>query len=155
MNIHQIVDAWESSALPEDIDTLLSYDKTVKLEILEAKNNFQHGVTQHVKSHYLAQIGLYTMVEAQIGALLEMIQGYGKKPTDFEVMGIMANKDMDLTMLPSFVRADWNKKGGTISMGVPTETFNKFCSHSDQYIPVLYLINREEFTSIKDGKVKP
>jgi hypothetical protein len=70
-------------------------------------------------------------------------------------MDIMANKEMDLTMLPSFVSADWSPKGGKITMGVPTEAFNKFFHNSDQYIPALYLINKEQFFGIKNGGQKP
>jgi len=71
--------------------------------------------------------------------------------SDFEIMSIMSQKNMDIKLAPSdnFKRANTGKNGfGEVVMAVDNQTILNI----DKYIFGLYFINREEFNKLKAEK---
>lgn len=78
--------------------------------------------------------------------------------TDFEVMQKMSKDNMDISMLPDIVEIKKNKQGGLITVGSPPEIIDKILRgtflKSDKYYIAVYVINKEQFDSIKDNPDK-
>ena len=72
--------------------------------------------------------------------------------TDFEIFNEMVTNGQDIVACPVFVRAQSDKRGGTISMGVPNPAFSDFALGNKKYIPILYLVNEEQFFALKEGE---
>lgn len=69
--------------------------------------------------------------------------------TDFEAMGIMAKQDQDIALLATFVEANKNKKGCTITMGCPDPLATQFLLNPDKYLVAMYLIDKDQFNEAK------
>lgn len=70
----------------------------------------------------------------------------------FEILDQMNIQDTDnetslLGVCPNFVSANFNKKGTQVTMGVPGNIV--FDLETDKLIPVLLLVNREEYDKLQ------
>lgn len=71
---------------------------------------------------------------------------------DFEVMSEMSKKNLDIRMSPSLVATQQVKAGGHITMGIDGKTLMDVTLNPEKYYVALYVVNKEQFDSIRDGK---
>lgn len=74
---------------------------------------------------------------------------------DFEAMGIMAQEDKDIVVIPTFMGFDKCKQGYICHFGAPHDTFGRLMN-SEEYVTVMLMVNKKQLKEVKtratDGK---
>lgn len=66
-----------------------------------------------------------------------------------QVIDEMASKNLNVRMSPHFVKADFNKGNGYITMGVEGGIITEMAKDNNKYILALYVIDRQQFNELK------
>lgn len=85
----------------------------------------------------------------------QMTDNMEKKLTDFDILQHLCHTgvDTDIAMCPDFVRAQTVKKGAEITMGAGADAVTRILT--GEWMPVLYLFNKQKFFEIKKKGVLP
>jgi len=69
--------------------------------------------------------------------------------TDFEVLDIMAQQNMDIRLSPNLVEVKIVKQGGLVVMGTDPKTAQDLVSNTNGFKVALYIIDATQFEEIK------
>lgn len=73
----------------------------------------------------------------------------------FEILGEMADKDLDISISDTVVNLTKVKRGGHITIGIDHSSFNKLMNNldkGDKFHVQLLIVNAEQYDSIKNDK---
>lgn len=71
-----------------------------------------------------------------------------KKANSFDVLKIMSERDLDIKLSNTMVRADLNKRGGHVTMGVTQEVIHDIMNNTP-LILALIVANQDQFDAIR------